>query len=289
VPARRSFLRPALLAAAVLALLAVVALASRTDRPARPPDPDERTLPIAFWDYLLTFAALVVVVMLVLAVYLKVPLPRRSDRAHLGLIQLLALMVIGFAIASLGTRVEWPAITQPEPEAPFVEGRAREETAARTQTDSSERNSQRVRLRWEVFVAAGGVLLLGFGIYAARRRSDARRHLQGRAASALSAAVDDSLDDLSAERDPRRAVIAAYARMERALAGQGLPRRRSEAPLEYLGRVLAALRVRSSAVLALTELFERAKFSRHEIDAEMKDEAIGALVAVRNDLGRAQA
>jgi Domain of unknown function (DUF4129) len=282
VPVRPSFLRPALLAAAVLALLAVVALASRTDRPTRPADPNERTLPIAFWDYLLTFGALVAVVMLALAIYLKVPLPRRSDRPHFGLIQLFGFLVIMVAIASLGTRVEWPEITQPAEEAPFVEGRVRE-GAARQQTEGSERDSQRVRLRWEVFVA-GGALLLGVGIYAARRRSDVRRGLRGQAASALSAAVDDSLDDLRAERDPRRAVIAAYARMERALEGQGLPRRRSEAPLEYLGRVLGALRVRSSAVLALTELFERAKFSRHEIDAEMKDEAIGALVSVRNDL-----
>jgi hypothetical protein len=284
VPVRPSFLRPALLAAAVLALLAVVALASRTDRPARPADPNERTLPIAFWDYLLTFGALVAVVMLALAIYLKVPLPRRADRPHFGLIQLFGFLVIMVAIASLGTRVEWPEITQPAEEAPFVEGRAKE-GAARQRTESSERDARRVRLRWEVFVAAGGLLLLGVGIYAARRRSDAQRRLRGQAASALSAAVDDSLDDLRAERDPRRAVIAAYARMERALEGQGLPRRRSEAPLEYLGRVLGALRVRSSAVLALTELFERAKFSRHEIDAEMKDEAIGALVSVRNDLG----
>jgi Domain of unknown function (DUF4129) len=287
VPVRPSFLRPALLAAAVLALLAVVALASRTDRPARPPDPDERTLPIAFWDYLLTFAALVVLVMLALALYLKVPLPRRADRFGFGVIQFLALTAIMVTIASLGTRVEWPTITRSAEEAPFVEGRARE-SAARQQTVGSERDSRRVRLRWEVFVAGGALLLLGVGIYVARRRSDVRRGLRGQAASALSAAVDDSLDDLRAERDPRRAVIAAYARMERTLAGQGLPRRRSEAPLEYLGRVLAALRVRSSAVLALTELFERAKFSRHEIDADMKDEAIGALVAVRNDL-RAQA
>jgi hypothetical protein len=46
--------------------------------------------------------------------------------------------------------------------------------------------------------------------------------------------------------------------------------------------------VRSGSVLALTELFERAKFSPHAIDAEMKDEAIGALIAVRDDL-RAEA
>ena len=34
--------------------------------------------------------------------------------------------------------------------------------------------------------------------------------------------LDETLDDLRAETDPRRAVIAAYARMERALAAFGL-------------------------------------------------------------------
>jgi hypothetical protein len=42
--------------------------------------------------------------------------------------------------------------------------------------------------------------------------------------------------------------------------------------------------VRASAVLALTELFERARFSLHTIDETMKDEAIDALAAVRDDL-----
>jgi hypothetical protein len=82
-------------------------------------------------------------------------------------------------------------------------------------------------------------------------------------------------------------VIAAYARMERTLERHGFPRLRAEAPLEYLARVLRELHVRTWAVLALTELFEHAKFSRHEIDAEMKEEAIGALIAVRDDLGAA--
>ena len=79
-------------------------------------------------------------------------------------------------------------------------------------------------------------------------------------------------------------MIAAYARMEQTLDRYGFARLRAEAPLEYLGRVLRELKVRSGAVLALTELFERAKFSRHEIDSEMKEEAIGALIAVRDDL-----
>ena len=37
--------------------------------------------------------------------------------------------------------------------------------------------------------------------------------------------LDETLDDLHRERDPRRAVIAAYARMERSLGSYGLPRR----------------------------------------------------------------
>jgi len=37
----------------------------------------------------------------------------------------------------------------------------------------------------------------------------------------------------------------------------------------------------------LTDLFERAKFSRHTIDQAMREEAVAALRAVRSDLMRA--
>ena len=127
-----------------------------------------------------------------------------------------------------------------------------------------------------VGAAAGAVLLW----HTQRRRPSAAR-----AAAALAAALDESLEDLRSERNARRAVIAAYARMERALGAAGFPRRTAEAPLEYLSRVLRDL-VRASAgsVARLTALFERAKFSRHEIGPELKEEAIEALVAVREEL-----
>jgi hypothetical protein len=96
--------------------------------------------------------------------------------------------------------------------------------------------------------------------------------------------LDESIADLRAEPDPRRAVIAAYARMERALAAQGLARAQAEAPVEYLTRVLRRLKVSSGAVGSLTHLFERAKFSSHQVDAAMRTEAIGALVEVRDEL-----
>ena len=103
-------------------------------------------------------------------------------------------------------------------------------------------------------------------------------------ASAVAQILDETLDDLHDERDPRRAVIAAYARMERALAAYGLARRSSEAPLEYLERALEELHASASSASRLTRLFEWASFSHHPVEPGMKEEAIEALEAVRAEL-----
>ena len=100
----------------------------------------------------------------------------------------------------------------------------------------------------------------------------------------VAATIDDAIDDLEREADPRRAVIAAYARMERTLGRHGLVRRPSETAIEYLRRVLHELTSRSGAVERLTSLFERAKFSRHEITPDMKQDAIASLREIRESI-----
>jgi len=89
---------------------------------------------------------------------------------------------------------------------------------------------------------------------------------------------------LRAERDPRKAVIRAYARMETTFGAYGVPREEHETPLEYVARVLDSLRVGSFAVRRLVNLFERAKFSPHAIETSMKDDAIEALAGLRAEL-----
>ena len=140
--------------------------------------------------------------------------------------------------------------------------------------------------QWPLALAVGGFLLLG-GAWIFIRRNSA----SGTAATEpegveeeLARVIGSTIEELRSERDARRAVIAAYANMERILASNGLARGPAEVPYEYLVRVLQLLEVRESAVRSLTELFEYAKFSEHDIDAAMKERAIESLVTVREDL-----
>lgn len=80
--------------------------------------------------------------------------------------------------------------------------------------------------------------------------------------------------------DARGAVIEAYARMEQVLAERELGRRASEAPREYLRRVLVARGAPEDSLTALTSLFEEARFSRHLVTDSEAREAARELQAV---------
>lgn len=138
------------------------------------------------------------------------------------------------------------------------------------------------------WIAAGAgttlVLLAAAGAIVVTRRRRRLPESPPTAPAEVVQVLDDTLDDLRAEADPRRAVIAAYARMERTLARHELGRQPFEAPFEYLARVLAALRASRSSARRLTDLFERAKFSRHAVAESMKEDAIDALLALRGEL-----
>jgi Domain of unknown function (DUF4129) len=124
-------------------------------------------------------------------------------------------------------------------------------------------------------------------VLAERRR---RRARFGREAveEAIVDALDDMLDDLRAEADPRRAVIAAYARLERVLAAHGVARSASETQEEYVARIFGQLEIDFRSIRRLTDLFVVAKFSQHVVDVDMKEEAIDILEQVRDELRAAE-
>jgi hypothetical protein len=144
--------------------------------------------------------------------------------------------------------------------------------------------ARHAHFQWPLALGLGALVLLG-GVWVVRReRGREPAAPEASVEEELARAIGSTIDDLRREPDARRAVIAAYANMERILASHGLSRGRAEVPFEYLARVLRVLQVNESSIRSLTELFEYAKFSPHEIDETMKEQAIESLVAVKEDL-----
>ncbi len=137
-------------------------------------------------------------------------------------------------------------------------------------------------------LGAATALLLGLGflgvVVAAiyRRRAWEGGDIGQDDHDALVAEVDAGIEDLRAIRDPRAAVIACYVRMERFFRGEGLGRRPSDTPLEFIARALRARKVDGPSPLGLTRLFERARFSDHPVDETMRADALAALEDVRS-------
>ena len=132
--------------------------------------------------------------------------------------------------------------------------------------------------------AVAGVtwLLIVAAVIVVYRRMRRTEELEdGAAALELEDDVPDTrLARLRAEKDPRRAVIGAYALMDGLMADRALGRRRSEAPVEYLGRMTLAGYGRITALGRLTRLYARARFSTHPVDTGMQAEAVDAVEAI---------
>jgi hypothetical protein len=264
---------------AVLLLVGVVALAAGAGGPASGGADRDLADPLA--TLLFVVGAVWVAALLVaspiltgLSLTAGEPRPRRWHGNVLVGVVFLSLVLAGFAL-----------LRRLSPGGSGDGGPAAGRTTTREEPDTRVPTLDPASVDWLVVGLVFGSALLGFAILAAvlvRPRGRSLPELQAR--KMLESMLDETLEDLHRERDPRRAVIAAYARMERSLSAYGLPRRPWEAPLEYLGRVIAELTGSASAARRLTRLFERAKFSEHSIDAAMKEDAIDAVGAVRDEL-----
>ena len=94
-----------------------------------------------------------------------------------------------------------------------------------------------------VILGAAGLAAIAAYLSYRSRRHALRPLVEPSLALTLADVLGETLDDLRAEPDPRVAVIAAYARLERTLTAFGVPRRESDAPVEYLQRILIDLDV----------------------------------------------
>lgn len=108
----------------------------------------------------------------------------------------------------------------------------------------------------------------------------------GQTAEDLVAALDAGLEELSdTDRDPRRAVIACWVRLEQAAAAAGTPRHPGDSPTDLVGRLLAEQRVDATVLAALMEVYREARYATHAVDDHMRQQARYALERLRADLG----
>jgi hypothetical protein len=262
---------------ALLVLLGVVVVASAGDL--RSSSVDARDATGALATVLFALGAVWVAGLLVasplatgLTARAEVVAPRRWSHGIVLIIIVFAILFLVSGAGGFGSKIRQITPTAP-PSEQVPQGRGSGDSLPAPPID------------WPVVLAVFGVALVGFATAArmlVRGNKNVQREVEAR--EALAAILDDTLDDLRAEADPRKAVIAAYSRMERSLASFGLPRRPFEAPVEYLGRVLEELDSGGPPARKLTRLFERAKFSEHRIDVGMKEEAIDAVSALRDSL-----
>jgi hypothetical protein len=273
------------LALGVTLLLAAVAVAAR-GRPLGSGGGGRGGLPFGFWEYTYTTIVILVIPLLVTGLFVTTLMRRRQRKRRSYGVNLLisfATFVAVLAFELLIVRhLKNLHLHVPTPQPPQQAGG--QPVHSQGQNNSSSSASRTLHFRWGELIVILGLLVVAGAIVAALLLSRDSDKPDETVPEVLAAALDESLDDLRSDPDLRRAIIAAYARMETALAAAGIPRDPAEAPLEYVERALLSLDTSAGAVRKLTDLFEWARFSHHEPEPSMRDDAVDALVAVRDEL-----
>ncbi|RZU52118.1 uncharacterized protein DUF4129 [Krasilnikovia cinnamomea] len=142
-----------------------------------------------------------------------------------------------------------------------------------------------------------GLIVLALIVWAlvrdqARRRARrggrrVTRQAEPGSAEDIVAVLDAGLDELSdADRDPRRAVIACWVRLEQAAAAAGTPRHPGDTPTDLIARLLAEQHVDAQVLAAFAAVYREARYATtHTVDERMRGQARTALQQLRADLG----
>ena len=120
-----------------------------------------------------------------------------------------------------------------------------------------------------------------------RRKRPARTEPRNRTRlAALLASLAAGSEALSAGGEPRAAIIACYAAMERGFAAAGSAPAVADTPAEVLARATRAGLVRPEPAETLTGMFRRARYSTYPMTSADSLLAADALTEMRSDLGQ---
>jgi Domain of unknown function (DUF4129) len=224
----------------------------------------------------------------------KTPSPRRKRRTLAGdeldelggslwtagktaAFVLLALAI--FCIATLPLLSRSPAPSQTPTVAPPA-------ASSGSLSKKSGRAADSLNLGWLLLpMALTFAILTPAAVLIRRRRLQQDQEPFADEPSALDA-VQASIAALESEREPRRAILRAYVRMEQAFRNVEIARARDETASEFLGRTMRRLPLSAGAAAALTERFEEARFSTHQLTEADREQALASLRRVEAELAQ---
>lgn len=226
---------------------------------------------------------LLALVELVLIVYLR-PSRRRArpgSRPRLSLLSLVLIAIVVVLVAlAIGPQqaADDELVTDPAP----VPTSLQVDTAVAGEQSRGGQSTEIAALL--VILVIVGALLVRSGSRQAVPASRLDDGFDEPAEVDLGPAIDEATHHLQIGTDPRMAVIAAYAGLERALAGLGHGREPAETPSEHLKRVLSAVPVLAAPAVRLGRLYELARFSNHRITEAHRRSAAAELRRARQTL-----
>jgi LPXTG-motif cell wall-anchored protein len=130
-------------------------------------------------------------------------------------------------------------------------------------------------------------LLLALTAWSRRTRRRAIGPPRDQARLALGQSLAAGRAALAGPRDPRAAIIACYAAMERGFAAAGSAPAAADTPAEVLARATGAGLVRSASAARMAGLFRRARYSSEPMTGADSAAAASALDQMQADLGPA--
>ncbi|SFH12518.1 protein of unknown function [Actinopolymorpha cephalotaxi] len=143
---------------------------------------------------------------------------------------------------------------------------------------------------WPIAVAAGfvvGLVALALALVVRRQAPQVREVEVEPSVADVHAVVAAGRAALADLDEPRAAVIGAYAAMEEALARTGVARAAGDTPTDLLRRAVdAGLFSATGAAAAeeLTELFRQARYTRRQLDPQVRIRAVDVLGRLDTEL-----
>lgn len=204
-----------------------------------------------------------------------------------------ALATLGFLVLLWAAGTGSPLLSRPQSTLDLspVEGTPAPPTVTPTQPAAEQQpvpdSSVDLHLDWLLLVVVCALLVvIGLAVRWLMSREDDEES-SNEAQDALDTLVEATACPSAwqhAQGDPRNAVVACWVALEDGVSRAGLERSPAETSLDLATRVLTRWQVDPTAVAELAELYREARFSRHPVTEQQRDQAVAILDRINGDL-----